>query len=168
MRQQGRAIVSNLMFIKRGFTLIELLVVISIIGLIATIALVATNNARIRGRDTKRLTDMRALHQAMEVCNDSNNGSYVSPTVCCLGWTASPDNDNAFQCLGGLVTAMPNIVTLTDPSKVAASVDCASSGNTAPCEYTFAAAPTANTYTVYFYLEGNGGQTKTLTHLGIQ
>lgn len=147
-----------------GFTLIELLVVISIIGLIATLAMVAINNSRVKGRDAKRMASMRQLHQSMEVCSDTNGGSYTSPTACCSGWLAT--RDKVFECTGGLVVSMPNISTLKDPANVP-TVDCIGSNST-PCEFTFSAAPTANAYTVYFYLEGNGGQNKTLTQLGIQ
>ncbi len=39
-----------------GFTLIEMLVVLAMIGLLATIALVAVNGARMKTRDNKRVT----------------------------------------------------------------------------------------------------------------
>ncbi len=148
-----------------GFTLIELLVVISIIGLIATISAVALKNARIKSRDAKRLADMKQLHSAMELCLDANSGSYTTPTVCCtLG-----ANNKVFQCSGGLLTSMPGIGQLKDPSNVAATVSC-DGNNTTPCEYTFLSPITTTAYTVRFFLEGPGGTSgnRTLTHTGIQ
>jgi len=69
------------LFFKRknkGFTLIELLVVIAIIGVLASIVLVSLNSARSKGRDTKRVGDVRNLTQALEMYYDAN-GQY--PTV---------------------------------------------------------------------------------------
>ncbi len=149
----------------KGFTLIELLVVISIIGLLATVASVALRNARIKGRDAARLSDMKQFHTAMELCNDGNSGSYTTPTACCTMGA----NRNVSQCTGALLTTyLPDIAILKDPSNVTAATVC-TGANSAPCEYSFPASGiTTNTYTVYYYLEGNGGQNKVLTHVGTQ
>lgn len=53
---------------QKGFTLIELLVVVFIIGLVATLALLSLNNARVRARDAKRWSDIRAVQSAVEIC----------------------------------------------------------------------------------------------------
>ncbi len=50
-----------------GFTLVEVLVVISIIALLASLAIVSLNNARQKARDVRRLTDMQQMHTAMEL-----------------------------------------------------------------------------------------------------
>lgn len=59
---------------KLGFTLIELLVVISIIGFLSTIAIFSAQQLRIKVRDTKRVTDLRAISQALEFYYDNNGG----------------------------------------------------------------------------------------------
>ena len=58
---------------QRGFTLIELLVVIAIIGLLSTLAVVALNNARMKSRDAKRVSDVKQIQTALELYyNDVN------------------------------------------------------------------------------------------------
>jgi prepilin-type N-terminal cleavage/methylation domain-containing protein len=58
---------------KKGFTLIEVLVVTSILGLIASVLLVALNDARSRGRDAKRVADLRQVYVATEQYYDKFN-----------------------------------------------------------------------------------------------
>lgn len=59
----------------KAFTLIELLVVIAIIGILSTFAIVALGNARAKGRDSKRLNDMRSMVNALELYY-ANHNSY--------------------------------------------------------------------------------------------
>jgi len=84
---------------RKGFTLIELLVVIAIIGLLATLAVVALNNARSKSRDAKRVSDIKQIQTALELFYLDNNGYPTgagitlgtSPQLC-LGttyWAAS-------------------------------------------------------------------------------
>lgn len=60
---------------KRGFTLIELLVVIAIIGILASIVLASLDSARKKGRDARRLADIKQIQLALELYYDAN-GSY--------------------------------------------------------------------------------------------
>ncbi|MDZ4226912.1 MAG: prepilin-type N-terminal cleavage/methylation domain-containing protein [Patescibacteria group bacterium] len=58
---------------QRGFTLIELLVVIAIIGILSSIVLASLNSARQKGRDARRLSDIKQLQLALELYYDSNS-----------------------------------------------------------------------------------------------
>ncbi len=75
---------------QKGFTLIELLVVISIIGIVAALALVALSSVRVKARDAKRVADFRQFKNALALYYQ-NNGTYphydaTNPTNCSGGW----------------------------------------------------------------------------------
>ncbi|MEI7620552.1 MAG: prepilin-type N-terminal cleavage/methylation domain-containing protein, partial [Candidatus Falkowbacteria bacterium] len=58
---------------KPAFTLIELLVVIAIIGILATVSVIAFQNARAKSRDAKRIGDVKQVQTALELFfNDQN------------------------------------------------------------------------------------------------
>lgn len=59
---------------KKGFTLIELLVVISIISLLATMAMSALSNARSKARDTRRKSDFDQISKALDMYYDKYGG----------------------------------------------------------------------------------------------
>ena len=60
---------------SRGFTLIELLVVIAIIGILSSVVLASLNGARTKGRDARRIADLRQIQLALELYFD-NRQSY--------------------------------------------------------------------------------------------
>jgi len=61
----------------KGFTLIELLVVIAIIGMLSSIILASLNSARAKGRDARRIMDLRSIDTALELYY-SDNRAYPS------------------------------------------------------------------------------------------
>lgn len=69
---------------QSGFTLIELLVVVALIGLLASIVLIALQKARVKSRDAKRISDLRQIVSALELYYDAN-GSYP-PSSCSGGY----------------------------------------------------------------------------------
>jgi len=75
-----------------GFTLIELLVVIGIIALLSTVVMVSVNSARAKARDTKRLTDIKAIAKGLEFYYDKYE-HYPDPT-------SSPAVSDANHVLG--------------------------------------------------------------------
>ncbi len=52
---------------KKGFTLIEILIVIAIMGFLSSIVLVGMSGFRAKGRDAKRIAEMREVQNALEL-----------------------------------------------------------------------------------------------------
>jgi prepilin-type N-terminal cleavage/methylation domain-containing protein len=61
-----------------GFTLIELLVVIAIIGILASIILASLSTAQAKGRDARRVSDIKQIQLALELYYDANGSFPVS------------------------------------------------------------------------------------------
>lgn len=80
---------------RKAFTLIELLVVISVIGILASIALVSFGPAQKQARDTQRKSDIKQYQNALETYASKNNGLYyvsgasIKPSSICLTLTGS-------------------------------------------------------------------------------
>jgi type II secretion system protein G len=81
----------------RGFTLIELLVVIAIIGLLSSVVLASLNGARKKGRDARRLSDLKQLQTALEL--------YYSD------YTAYPVASTQTGVSSALTALVPNYIT---------------------------------------------------------
>ncbi|MDB5260613.1 MAG: gspG [Candidatus Nomurabacteria bacterium] len=60
----------------KGFTLIELLVVIAIIGLLSTVIAAPITESRRKGRDAKKIADLRSISTAIQLYADDNAGEY--------------------------------------------------------------------------------------------
>jgi len=69
----------------RAFTLIELLIVVAIIGLLSTLSAVALSNARAKGRDEKRLTDLKQIQKALELTFVPSSGYPVVASALTIG-----------------------------------------------------------------------------------
>ena len=117
---------------KKGFTLIELLVVVAIIGLLATLSIVALNTARAKARDARRVADIKQIQTALELYyNDTGlyptliaslSPAYMgtvpagptpadNPTLCATStYSYTPTSSNASYtltyCLGALTGGM--------------------------------------------------------------
>jgi prepilin-type N-terminal cleavage/methylation domain-containing protein len=69
---------------EKGFTLIELLVVIAIIGILSSVVLASLNSARRKGRDARRIADVKQLQLALELSYDANGTYPAALTVATL------------------------------------------------------------------------------------
>lgn len=57
----------------RGFSLVELLVVVALIALVATIITIGLNQVSVKGRDARRVEDLKELHNALQLYFDANS-----------------------------------------------------------------------------------------------
>jgi len=64
----------------KGFTLIELLIVVSIIALLSSIAFYSMTEAKLRGEDTKNISQAREVQNSMEIYRSQKNSYPVSAT----------------------------------------------------------------------------------------
>ena len=113
---------------KKGFTLIELLVVIGIIGLLASIVLSSLDGARKKGRDARRISDVKQIQLALELYYDANSAFPTS--------ISSADTCGAASCaVTNLVTPGYISVVPRDPSNDHnyAYTPLAAASNGTPC-----------------------------------
>jgi len=146
---------------KKGFTLIELLVVIAIIGLLATLAVVALQNAREKSRDAKRVSDIKQLQTALDLYFSDQNSYPVHAAI-----TLGTDGATDILCSDGGFVGACDAEETTYMDRVPADPI-----NTAPNQYIYDGA--ATTYTITFELEGASGglpgeTTLTASPAGIQ
>jgi type II secretion system protein G len=94
----------------RGFTIVELLIVIVVIGILAAITMVTYANIQQRGRDSGRLSDMKAIQTALENYKTINT-TYPNPTSVNADWEEShEDNPGDFMeylVSGGFINKVP-------------------------------------------------------------
>lgn len=87
---------------SRGFTLIELLLVVAIIIIIASLVIVSVSNARIQGRDSKRIADVARIQLALESYKDAKG--YYPPNINLVADCWTTVDPGATQCCGGTCT----------------------------------------------------------------
>ncbi|MCR4274735.1 MAG: type II secretion system GspH family protein [Candidatus Campbellbacteria bacterium] len=92
-------------FFSAGFTLIEVMVSISIIALLSSVVMSATNSARKNARDSKRISSIRELQVGLELYF-SDNQTYPPADV--IGESANRAGDPAMGDAGNWDTPFDN------------------------------------------------------------
>ncbi len=64
---------------QKGFTLIEMLIVVAIIGILSALVLVGLSQFRLRGRDARRVADLKQVQNALEIYYTRNSSYPVAP-----------------------------------------------------------------------------------------
>lgn len=95
--------------VSRGFTLIELLVVVAIIGLLASVTIVSLNTVRSKGRDSRRIGDVKTLRAALD-------SYYINQKQYPLN-TCSPITDLILNGTDAINTALKNDGLIKTPVK---------------------------------------------------
>lgn len=92
---------------NRGFSLIELLVVIAIIGILSSVVIVSLNSARAKGRDAKRITDVKQLQLALAMYYDACGRVYpnIADGSSATALDGGEDNSNG-NTTGGCGSAL--------------------------------------------------------------
>lgn len=90
---------------NKGFTLIELLIVITIIAILVGAGTVSWTNAQVKGRDSRRKTDLKAVQQALELYNQAN-GKYPSSSSGQIQCNVTGDS-STFAWITGVFTCTP-------------------------------------------------------------
>lgn len=151
----------------KGFTLIELLVVIAIIAILSTVVMAGLNSARQKGRDAKRISDVKAVQQALELFSDSCQGyPNLAPGIIATGLlTTTDDTVSVTDCATPFGNFMSQLPTNIGPGGEAYYY-CGVGVGTAPtvlanpltaaagsCETTVG----STSYRIGFNLEGQSG-----------
>ena len=81
---------------QSGFSLIELLLVASIIGLLTSVILASTAEARLRSRDAKRLIELQQFRTALELCYSKQSDYFINNDMVANTPTSVPLADADF------------------------------------------------------------------------
>ena len=90
---------------QQGFTLIELLVVITIIAILASLAVPTFAKIQEKGNQTKGISNCRQIITAMRIFASENSGNYPGSSAASGNAGSTTDSNTAFQELftGGVL-----------------------------------------------------------------
>lgn len=96
----------------KGFTIVELLIVIVVVAILAAISIVAYNGVQGRALDSRRLSDIKKIHQGVELYR-VQNGTFppvTSGNTDSTGWEVSYTASNSFippLVTSGIMSTIP-------------------------------------------------------------
>lgn len=115
---------------QQGFTLIELLVVITIIAILASLAVPTFAKIQEKGNQTKGISNCRQIITAMRIFASENSGNYPGSSAASGNAGSTTDSNTAFQELftGGVLNnetifGCPNSLDGNPDGKLGASPD---------------------------------------------
>jgi prepilin-type N-terminal cleavage/methylation domain-containing protein len=145
---------------RRGFTIVEFLVVLAIIGLLATLALLALSSARTKTRDNARLLQVREVQTALELFTLDSGGVYpISETPVALGagTGASLCSDSATGFQGVPCAEKTFMATVPRDELVSGSAQPCGPTSIDICDAAYSGDEEGNDYRILFWLEGGSG-----------
>lgn len=152
--------------VGQGFTLIEMLVVISLIGILAALALVSFSASQKQARDTTRKSDLKQYQTALEQYANLTNGLFPSRTSAVSAYSTLCSDLN--------VRIEPDISCSQDPKNSSDSgfeyryISNGTSGTTTATNYVVWSRVENTTDTLYWVVCSNGktGQSSTVPSSG--
>lgn len=138
----------------KGFTLIEMLVVISLIGILAALALVSFGASQKQARDTARKSDLKQYQTALEMYGNLTNGLFPSRTAAATASTTLCSDLNIR--LEPDITCSEDSKYTSDNTYIYRYISDGSNGTASATKYVLWAKLENNATTTYWVVCSNG------------
>jgi prepilin-type N-terminal cleavage/methylation domain-containing protein len=154
---------------QRGFTIVELLIVIVVIGILAALVIVTFSGIQQKARDTKRQTDVKALHSMLEAFYAQDGSGYpILADVNVASWRATNMKGlDATALCDPSAADQTDCVLVATPAADSYAYQTWDSDGTTACTGTVGEGDVCDKYTLTATLEGtiNGEATYAKTSL---
>jgi type IV pilus assembly protein PilA len=114
---------------RSGFTLLELLITIAIIGILISVSVVSYAAAQRKSRDSRRMSDLKAIQAGFEQYYANNNGTYnascsVDTTYMPAGMPTDPQPGKSYDVFNCSTSTYCVCATLESTAGNASNNDC--------------------------------------------